>query len=103
MLNTSKLWCQPDPIDNFAFCRCTESYHKTDTSAKINLFYGLTCRTIYSPAETQLDLEVGFKVFIFSDSCWLELPFKNLTDDTVIIERFEKIKMASKMATKYIA
>ena len=26
-----------------------------------------------------------------------------MTDDTVINERFEKIKMASKMATKYIA
>ena len=29
-----------------------------------------------SPADTQLDLEVGFKLFFFTDSCWLDVAIE---------------------------
>ena len=57
------------------------------------------CELISSPAETQLDMEVGFKVFFFTRPCLSRIWLMT----SVINERFEKIKMASKMATKYVA
>ena len=30
----------------------------------------------FSPADTQLDLEVGFKLFFFTDSCWLDVAIE---------------------------
>ena len=31
---------------------------------------------MYSPTETKLDLEMGFKVFFFTDSCWLDVTIE---------------------------
>ena len=55
-----------------------------------------------SPVENKNDLELDFKVFLFADSCCADI-----VDDesnwchSGIIERFEKLKMASKMAVSY--
>ena len=41
--------------------------------------YSLRFATLFehcSPADTQLDLEVGFKLFFFTDSCWLDFAIK---------------------------
>ena len=57
---------------------------------------------VYSPVENKNGLELDFKVFFFADSCC-----SDIVDDesrwyhSGIIERFEKLKMASKMAVSY--
>ena len=55
-----------------------------------------------SPVENKNDLELDFKVFFFMDSCCSDI----VRDESNwchsgIIERFEKLKMASKMAVSY--
>ena len=56
----------------------------------------------FSPVENKNDLELDFKVFFFMHSCC-----SGIVDDesrwchSGIIERFEKLKMASKMAVSY--
>ena len=57
---------------------------------------------LYSPVENKYDLELDFKVFFFMDSCCSD----SVHDESNwwhsgIIERFEKFKMASKMAVSY--
>ena len=52
-----------------------------------------------SPVENQNDLELDFKAFFFVDSgCWGIKLDKSNWCHSVIIERFEIFKMASKMA-----
>ena len=36
----------------------------------------ITHNLSFSPADTQLDLEVGFKLFFFTDSCWLDIAIE---------------------------
>ena len=55
-----------------------------------------------SPVENKNDLELDFKVFFFMDSCCSDI----VHDESNwchfgIIERFKKIKMASKMANRF--
>ena len=51
-----------------------------------------------SPVENQNDLELDFKVFFFADSCWSDIVLdKSNWCHSGIIERFEILKMASKM------
>ena len=53
----------------------------------------------FSPVETQNDLELGFKVFFFVDSCcWGFVLDESNWCHSGIIERFDIFKMASKMA-----
>ena len=56
---------------------------------------------IISPVENQNDLELDFKVFFLADSCCsdIELDESNWCHSG-IIERFEILKMASKMAVR---
>ena len=52
-----------------------------------------------SPVENQIDLELDFKVFFFVDSCcWGIVLDESNWCHSVIIERFEIFKMATKMA-----
>ena len=53
----------------------------------------------YSPAQNQFDLELWYKVFFFTDSCMLDIAIKDSgRRQPIIIELFEKFKMASKMS-----
>ena len=53
-----------------------------------------------SPVENQNDLELDFKLFFFADSCCsnIALDESNWCHSGGIIERFEILKKASKMA-----
>ena len=52
-----------------------------------------------SPVENQNDLELDFKVFFFADSCCSDIVLDESNwCHSGIIERFEILKMASKMA-----
>ena len=54
---------------------------------------------IFSPVENQNDLELYFKVFFFADSCCSDIVVDEFKwCHSGIIERFEILKMASKMA-----
>ena len=56
----------------------------------------------YSPVENKNDLELDFKVFFFTDSCCSDIVHDESNwCHSGIIERFEKLKMASKMAVSY--
>ena len=55
-----------------------------------------------SLVENKNDLELDFKVFFFSDSCCSDIVHDESNwCHSGIIERFEKLKMASKMAVSY--
>ena len=55
-----------------------------------------------SPVENKNDLELDFKVFFFMDSCCSDIVHDESNwCNSGIIERFEKLKMASKMAVSY--
>ena len=52
-----------------------------------------------SPVENQNNLELDFKVFFFADSCCSDIVVDESSwCHSGIIERFEILKMASKMA-----
>ena len=52
-----------------------------------------------SPAKNQVDLELWYKVFFFTDSCKFDIAIEDSGWwQPVIIEHFEKFKMASKMS-----
>ena len=52
-----------------------------------------------STVEYQNDLELDFKVFFFADACCLDIVLvESNSCHSGIIERFEILKMASKMA-----
>ena len=52
-----------------------------------------------SPVENQNDLELDFKLFFFADSCCSDIALDESNwCHSGIIERFEILKMASKMA-----
>ena len=52
-----------------------------------------------SPVENQNNLELDFKVFFFADSCCSDIVVDESNwCHSGIIERFEILKMASKMA-----
>ena len=56
----------------------------------------------FSPEENKNDLELDFKVFFFTDSCCSDIVHDESNwCHSGIIERFEKFKMASKMAVSY--
>ena len=55
-----------------------------------------------SPVENKNDLELDFKVFFFTDSCCSDIVHDESNwCRSGIIERFGKLKMASKMAVSY--
>ena len=55
-----------------------------------------------SPVENKNDMELDFKVFFFTDSCYSDIVHDESNwCHSGIIERFEKLKMASKMAVSY--
>ena len=56
----------------------------------------------FSPVENKNDLELDFKVFFFTDSFCSDIVHDESNwCHSGIIERFEKLKMASKMAVSY--
>ena len=56
----------------------------------------------FSPVENKIDLELDFKVFFFTDSCCSDIVHEESNwCHSGIIERFEKLTMASKMAVRY--
>ena len=58
-----------------------------------------SCLCIVSPVENQNELELDFKVFFFVDSCCAGIVLDESNwCRSGIIERFEILKMASKMA-----
>ena len=60
------------------------------------------CNRDISPVENKNDLELDFKVFFFTDSCCSDIVHDESNwCHPGIIERFEKLKMASKMAVRY--
>ena len=67
---------------------------------ELRKFFFFFC--VYSPADTQVDLEVGFKLFFFTDSCSPDLAGQESDWCHIgIIEHFEIFKMAAKMVAKY--
>ena len=85
------------------------SIHKQDQNniKLLNIFFSsinlkVPKGSLISPADTQVDLEVGFKLFFFTDSCSPDLAGQESDWCHIgIIEHFEIFKMAAKMVAKY--
>ena len=66
---------------------------------KNSIFNILCVCFLFSPVENQNNLELDFKVFFFADSCCSDIVVDESNwCHSGIIERFEILKMASKMA-----